>query len=466
MNLKLPNFFKDPHALVQKEHNMPILLGLSGGADSSALLFLLCMLRDRTKFPLYAAHINHNIRTENYDNEAQRDEDFCRAICQKLGVELFVASIDVPSLALASGNSIETEAREARYRYFAEIMKEKGIEILVTAHNADDNLETQIFNLCRGCGVSGICGIPEIRPLAEPHGSVAVRPILGAKKAEILQFCADNSISYITDSTNFENDCTRNRIRNIIIPELNSIFGSPQSAALRLSVAAREDNDHILSEACAFLGDRTAIPLRELNLLSPPVAKRVLMCAFEAQTDANLEWVHIDAILDFARSHKNGMLSLPSHSCAVFESGTLCFKHQCDIDKSKAEYNISIIDDITPIPMTDFAIMLHKSLPCLESITLGGDSYALYSHATMKGIDITKLSARSRAEGEVILDGGMHKRIKKLMCDKKIPKHLRNMPIIHENGEAVYVPMCAVSDRARAKKTDFDIVISVYLKNS
>ena len=150
MNPKFPDFFKDPHILAQKEQNSPVLLGLSGGADSSALLFLLSKLQKEKHFPLYAAHVNHNIRTADYNNEAMRDENFCHEICRQLDVELFVADIDVPRLSKESGQSLETVAREARYRFFSEIMEKKGIGILVTAHNADDNLETQIFNLCRG----------------------------------------------------------------------------------------------------------------------------------------------------------------------------------------------------------------------------------------------------------------------------------------------------------------------------
>ena len=244
----LPSFFKAPHSIAQKGTGEPILLALSGGADSSALLYLLCALRERSPFPLYAAHVNHNIRGESHGNEALRDEDFCRRICRETGVELFVESVDVPRLAKESGQSLETAARDARYGFFARIMLENNIKILVTAHNADDNFETQLFNLCRGCGIDGLCGIPERRQFAEV-GGVVVRPILSASKSEILDFCRKEKIDFVTDSTNFEDDCVRNKLRLNIIPQLKEIFGSPERSGARLASYAAEDSDFIGKEA-------------------------------------------------------------------------------------------------------------------------------------------------------------------------------------------------------------------------
>ena len=460
MNPKLPTFFKDPHALSGSDPHAPILVGLSGGADSSLLLHLLCRLKEERDFPLYAAHVNHGIRTENYENEAQRDEDFCRTICKNAGVRLFVKSIDVPSLAEKSGNSLETEAREARYDFFAEIMKTEGIGILATAHNADDNLETQIFNLCRGCGISGICGIPEVRPL---QVGVAVRPILGAKKSDVVAYCQENGIPFVTDSTNFENDCTRNRIRNIIIPELNSIFNSPQSSALRLSRAAREDNLYLESEALRFISCRSSITTSELCALPLPIAKRALITLFDQTAQASLEEVHIDAVLGFANSGKSGSVSLPGKMRARISDGYLYFEKDKQEECRAYDYNVKISEGLTVIDGTDYLIFL-GSEDAKDEVTLDENSYKLYSTAYAKNIDPSTLTAGNRREGEVILDGGMHKKLKKLMCDKKIPTNLRDLPILRQGDEAIYAPSCAVSDKVRAKRSDADLIIAVYVK--
>ena len=207
---ELPRYFKDPHLIAGLPLDAPVLLALSGGADSTALLHLLCGLRKIVQFPLYAVHVNHGIRGEHFGNEALRDQLFCEELCRSVNVELTVEQVDVPTLAKNSGQSLETAAREARYSAFARIMQSKGIKILVTAHNADDNFETQLFNLCRGCGIEGLCGIPESRPFPEANGCIA-RPLLSATKHEIFELCRQEGIEYVTDSTHLADDCVRNK---------------------------------------------------------------------------------------------------------------------------------------------------------------------------------------------------------------------------------------------------------------
>lgn len=457
---KLPSFFKDPHALAGMSHDEPILLALSGGADSVSLLCLLCELRRLRHFPLYAAHVNHGIRGEGYGNEALRDENFCRRLCEHMGVELFVASIDIPSLAKRSGQSLETAAREARYAFFAEKMGKASIKILATAHNADDNFETQIFNLCRGCGIHGICGIPEVRQLEGVEGGVAIRPILSAGKSEILDFCAESGLEYVTDSTNLEDDCVRNKLRLNIIPQLKEIFSYPERAGMRLAAVASEDEDFILSEARSFLNHCGGkINVGMLNSLHPAVAKRVIKLDFENLSSAKLEQIHIESLLTFATSGKNGNISLSDGMCGIFEDGFLTFRRE-DREKSEIlQYRIPLCDGITYIDGTDFAVLVSRDAELTEDI---GDGYKSYATARISADD-GSLFAANRREGDKILDGGMHKRIKKLMCDKKVPSADRNsLPLIFSGDELIFAPLCAVSDLARAKGSR--ITITVYKK--
>ena len=466
MTRKLPGFFKDPHSIAGLPKNEPILLALSGGADSSALLHLLCRLREDHDFPLYAAHVNHGIRGESYGNEALRDEQFCRELCESLGVELFVHKIDVPMLAESEGKSLETAARDARYAFFKEIMVSRGIKLLITAHNADDNLETQIFNLCRGCGVSGMSGIPEKREL-DGIGLV-IRPILAASKSEILDFCADNGIKYVVDSTNLEDDCTRNRIRHNILPELKELFGSPERASLRLSRSAAEDDDFIDLEARKIVNADKTVDAKLLSALHPALAKRVIMLAYGRAFEPSLESVHIEDILCFIRDNggkKNGRISLPCKTAAIVRDGRLEFA--ADGERSEClSYEIPLTEGFAEISGTDFAISVGevKDRPKLCS---GGESYALYAQAYVKNIEISLCSASSRREGETIFENNMHKKVKKIMCDKKIPSSDRQMlPIIRQSGEAIYVPLCAVADRVRATDKDRQYVISIYKKHT
>ena len=455
----LPSYFKDPHLLAGLSESEPILVALSGGADSSALLHLLCALRKKRDFPLYAAHINHSIRTEEYGNEADRDERFCISLCSSLGVELFVYKADVPQIAADEGKSLETAARDVRYSFFAEIMKKNGIRILATAHNADDNFETQIFNLCRGCGIEGISGIPEVRRLDREGDRVAVRPLLSATKPEIFELCRKGGIEYVTDSTNAENDCTRNKLRLDLIPMLREIFPSPERAGARLSRAAREDNDFILSEAKRFLESSDSIDIRALCSLHPAVAKRVIRLRFEENFSASLEKIHVDEVLSFARSGKNGSISLPEESRAVFADGRLTFGPDKVPENDPISYAVPLAEGFNPIGGTPFAVCVTKRGASQPII---GENYSLYASADLSG-EWDELFAQNRRAGDAILDGGVHKKLKKLMCDKKVPLYDRDtLPLIHFKNEIIYAPLCAVADKARAKKTSFEFNISIY----
>ena len=145
------------------KEGMSVLVGFSGGADSALLLSLLSQTDGIT---VAAAHLNHCIRGE----EAIRDEYFCRRFCDENRITLYTKRVDVPKLAHESGLGIEEAARSARYEFFNDVCLEHGYDVIATAHNADDNLETVLLHLVRGTGLDGLCGIPPkreniIRPL-------------------------------------------------------------------------------------------------------------------------------------------------------------------------------------------------------------------------------------------------------------------------------------------------------------
>ena len=175
------------------------IIGFSGGADSSAILHY---LSKKTK-KLLAIHINHMIRGE----EALRDEFFCKNMCKKLGVKFLSFRVDVPYLAEERKQGLEETAREERYKIFNKIISQNSdYKCIVTAHNANDNAETVIFNLSRGSGAKGIAGI-------KPVLNNIVRPLIYCSKQEILEYCKKNSITFVNDSTNLDTDYTRNYIK-------------------------------------------------------------------------------------------------------------------------------------------------------------------------------------------------------------------------------------------------------------
>ncbi len=455
----LPTFFTEPHLLSRLDRSEPILLGLSGGADSSALLQLLCTYRKDSGCKIFAAHLNHGIRGEQYGNEADRDEQFCRDICKKLDVELFVKRLDIPALSKESGKSLETEARDSRYAFFAEIMHRNNIKILATAHNADDNLETQLSNLARGCGIDGLIGIPETRHLDEVGGMI-IRPILRAEKETILSYCAENNIPYVTDSTNFEDDCTRNIIRHNIIPRLEELFPSVKKASSRLSLSAAEDSDFILNEAERFIFEGNGeLLVSRLQKLHPSIKKRVIMLTFERACGTRLESIHISDVISLLDSKKNGAsVSLPKKMRATVIDGRLIFEYDAKNREIQKDYDQKLFYGLNEIENIPFRVHIGKDKA--SCIPHGCVTYALAEIQIQKA---DNLHAKNRSSGAFILDGGVNKKIKKLMCDKKVPLFDRDiLPIIYSDDEAIYLPLCAVCDGAKKRHGGSTVYIEIF----
>ncbi len=204
-----------------------VLVALSGGADSVALLRLL--LDSGTD--LACLHCNFHLRGE----ESRRDELFVRQLCQELGVELHVKHFDTAPYARSKGLSIEMAARELRYAWFREMLAQLGAQHIAVAHHMDDQAETVLLNLLRGTSIRGICGM---RPV---NGHV-IRPLLGFTRQQLLDHLSALGQPYVTDSTNNEADCQRNKLRLEVIPLLRQI--NPQ-AVRHIAQCAQRVQDHL-----------------------------------------------------------------------------------------------------------------------------------------------------------------------------------------------------------------------------
>lgn len=208
-----------------------VVCGLSGGADSVCLLLSLCELRERLGISVEALHVNHCLR----GSESDRDEEFCRILCARLGVPFTAERCDVSGYAAERSLSTELAARELRYEIFRRNTQGK---LLATAHNSDDNLETVLLNLARGTALKGLAGIPPVR------GNI-VRPLLAVTRAEIEAFLAERGQDFVTDSTNLTDDYTRNKIRHRIIPLLREINPSLNSTFVSSADGLRDENAYI-----------------------------------------------------------------------------------------------------------------------------------------------------------------------------------------------------------------------------
>ena len=251
-----------------KKYNMiskgdTVICGLSGGADSISLLVVLTEISRKTGFTVKALHVNHCLR----GSESDGDENFCREVCRKMNIPFTAVSCDVTAFARKNGLSTEESARILRYRIFAE--NSAGAKI-ATAHNANDNLETVIFNLTRGTALKGISGIPPVR-------DNIIRPLLVVSRREIEEYLRKTGQDYVTDSTNLSDDYTRNRIRHQILPVLAEINPSLIETSVNSIDAIRTENSLIeeLTEN-ALRECRDGNKLRGLNGFHEVIRKRCI----------------------------------------------------------------------------------------------------------------------------------------------------------------------------------------------
>ncbi len=439
-----PSEFESPYKLSELSENEKILVAFSGGADSSALLDMVVRFVGSPK-KVFAAHVDHLIRPD----EHLRDLEFCKETAKKYGIKLFTLTADVPMIAKESGESLETAARRIRYEFFESLMAEHGIKILATAHNADDNLETLILNLTRGSGMRGMCGIPPVRQFGSGY---LVRPILKMSKDAILSYCKENSVGYVTDSTNAIADCSRNIIRLNVIPELKKINPSVVSSASRMSGTAREDDSYFGNLTYEFLSEYNitdGIPTERINALPSSLKNRVFIKIFGTE----LETVHLKALTRLCLdSVPHSSVSLPGIRRAVIENG----KISVDTDSKKNNQD----------PFSVQLVLGGNRISDTFLIYVSDTHTNIYKSETTAAIASDKicgsLYARNRLPGDRILMGGMHKSLKKLMCDQKIDLSIRDkLPIICDGDGIVFVPFVGICDRVKSKKNEQMTYISL-----
>ena len=441
--------FVPPHALTDGAPDASVIVAFSGGPDSRTLLDLLVTDAKQRGYALYAAHVNHGIRGE----EADRDEAFCREVAALYDIPIFVLRADVPALAAKSGESIETAARNVRYAYFFRIMQEKDIPILVTAHNADDNLETVLFDLVRGCGLDGLCGIPPIRPIA---GGTLLRPLLSCRRTDILAYCEANALRFVTDSTNTDTQYTRNRIRAELIPALTAINPSALDSVTRTCKTLRADAEHLREETDAFIATHRrdfSLPLCPLCEAPTAIASRALMLLFRELTEGvALEQCHVEALLALAkRAVPHSSLDLPNGRQAVIEDGRLCLLAKKPTPHAVEDYCVPLTVGRNHISQTNCEIIIGNSQSEIN----------VYKKATRTYFASDKivgnLIARNRRANDTILCLGVHKDVRKLMSERRIPLELRSrLPVICDDEGILAIPFVAVRDGAYLPKDRID----------
>lgn len=236
-----------------------VLVGYSGGADSTCLLHLLNLL----EIDLVAAHLHHGQRVE-----AEKESNLCEAFCKELDVPFIAGKADVPRLAKDLRIGLEEAGREARYGFFRQSAYQTGCALIATAHTLSDNVETVLLNIARGAGLAGLAGIPEKR-------ENIVRPLMIFSRDETREYCQTHGFWHHDDPANEDLTFSRARVRHRIVPELRALNPAAEEAVARLSSMAGEEDRFLNSMAAAALEQCERPPNGVLNFLSKDVEARL-----------------------------------------------------------------------------------------------------------------------------------------------------------------------------------------------
>lgn len=316
-----------------KKYNMlskgdRVLIGVSGGADSIALLEFFVSVKEKYDLDICVAHIEHGIRGEDSVNDAEFVENYCK----KLGVNFYLKTIDAPNLAKKAKMGVEEYSRMARYDFFNTIECDK----IATAHNLTDNIETLLFRLARGTGLKGACSIPAVR------GKI-IRPFIEVSSGEIRKWCNDNNIPYRVDCTNSDSAYSRNLIRLEILPLFEKLNANYQDNIENFISDVNEDYafiDNYVKSIYPKIVKNNEIDLSKLNELDLSIKKRILIMFFD-ENGYSLNRIHLQSVIDITL--KSGKTQIKENVFAISAKGKIRLAKFNDLNK-KDEFVTKILN--------------------------------------------------------------------------------------------------------------------------
>ena len=316
MEKKILNIIKE-YNLIEKGEK--VVLAVSGGPDSMCMLDNLRKIQKSKKieFEFVVAHVNHMIREEATD-----DEEYVKKYCEKNEIKCYIKRIDVKAYANNKKMGLEEAGRKLRYEFFDEILEIENANKIAIAHNKNDKAETIIMNLLRGSGIAGLKGIEPIR------NNKYIRPIINLERKEIEKYCEENNLNPRIDKTNFINDCTRNKVRNIVLPYIKEEFNPNIIENLnRLSKIITEE-DLFMQELTNEIYNKLLIEeskkqiildLKEFNKQEKVIKKRIIIYSINKiiGTSQNIEMVNIEDLIKLCTNNIGNKYLLPNKNVKV-----------------------------------------------------------------------------------------------------------------------------------------------------
>ena len=422
-----------------------VIIGVSGGPDSMALLHLMSRLKKALDISVVCAHVNHNVRKESAE--------------EKIFVEKFCRNNDIifDSMIIEDygDDNFHNEARSKRYTYFAKMVKEYRAKYLLTAHHGDDLIETILMRIVRGSTLRGYSGFSKIVDMGEYK---ILRPFINVTKDEILEYNKSNNIPYVQDASNQKDVYTRNRFRKYIVPEFKKEELNVHKKFYKFSTTLLEYNAYIDRQVEKVIPEvfvQNTIKISEFLKLDHLIAMKVIYHVFESIYQDDLMLItdhHADLVYSLITSKKaNTYIYLPNNLKALKEYDTLTFIQE---EMKNTEYEIEIIKYLN--------LPNGNNIEVVESSSSDNNNVCRLSAEEVK----FPLRVRTRRDGDKMYVKGMlgRKKINDIFTDEKIPMSAREVwPVVVDSDDViVWLPGLKKSKFDKTKEEKCDIILKYY----
>lgn len=460
------------HSLITRGDK--VVVGVSGGPDSLTLLHSLCALREELQIELHVAHLNHQLRGSDSDADAA----FVARLASEWGLPATIESRDVNAYARKQRLSLEEAARQARYAFLAEVAQRVGARVIAVAHNADDQAETVLMHFLRGAGMAGLRGmrykseirdwgveIPRRKLQLQISALYLIRPLLDVTRAEIENYCKENSFTPRFDQSNLDTTLFRNRLRQEVLPYLESLNPNLREVILRTACALTDDYAFLLTQVrTAYVQvtreENGAIVFRRdaWHALHPALQRGTLRAAVQQLRGdfRNLAWTHIEDARHIALEKGTGTKATLPHGLQLvvgydeFTIGGEKYFHRGaalpDWPLLRAGCIALVIPGIAELPESEWVVQTEISNQTGDK----ADRWtALLDFEKCNG----KIFLRRRLPGDRFQPadfGGHTKSLHKFMIDEKIPRAVRPwVPLLVVDDRIIWVCGFRVDERAR-----------------
>lgn len=412
-----------------------LLVGLSGGADSVALLhgLWLCYTEGRIG-GLFAAHLIHGIRA----GSAEADAAFCETLCKRWGIPLVIGRVDSPAYAHERGMTLEQAARELRYAFLREQAARADADGIAVAHHADDQAETLLMHLMRGSGRAGLAG------MRARTGDI-LRPLLTVRRSEIEAYLLENGLDYCTDETNAQLDAARNRVRHELLPLMKSFNPRITEALGRLAAHMAEDEDYFAALAdTAMEAARLTRGLdrEKLSALPAPVQARVLHRLLRERLRGDFTEADMRRLKALLTARTGSCIELRGGQAAWLENEALLVG---EAPRARCFETPFIAWGETLLPEGRLVSMRAELFfKPADGFAACADANAIPAGATV----------RTRRDGDRFypLGAAGSRLLSDYLIDKKCPRTRRDMPLLCDGSEVLWVTGYTVSERLRVKE--------------